>query len=400
MEDNQKALTMKDRAIAVLEGEKPNRMPFIDRLEIWYGSKRLDDSLPERFRDMSLEDVYKAVGMGRQKFSAPYAFKLYGVEVTILFENEVLFHESEPVFEYFPAQWAPEQIPRDREGSTIIEFKTPVGKLWLRYEVVDSSFAMSGAEPYLKEHLIKEIADYRTVEYIIERAEIVPRFEKISQEEIDLGDNGLVVPVLHRIPFQQLLLEYLGEIQLFHALYDSPQLIDRLIHLLDTQLLEILTAISELPSLYVEFGDNLHGMITNPKLFAQYCLPHYQKYTEILHGQGKKVGSHTDGDLKLLLDLLAESGLDVCESFSPAPLTSCTFDEAWHAWRKGPLIWGGFPSSILEERTEVNEFKEHVHRTLETVGNQNIIWGVGDMVLGNNLIERIEYISAAIENRS
>ena len=96
MKDDQKDLIMRDRAIAVLKGDKPDRMPFIDRLETWYGSKQLDDSLPERFRGMSLEDVYKAVGMGCQKFAAPYAFKLHGVEVTYLFENEVLFRESGP----------------------------------------------------------------------------------------------------------------------------------------------------------------------------------------------------------------------------------------------------------------------------------------------------------------
>ena len=69
---------------------------------------------------------------------------------------------------------------------------------------------MSGVEPYLTEHLIKEEGDYRTAEYIIEHTEIVPQFNKIREDEDDLGDNGFVVPCLHRIPFQQALLEYLG----------------------------------------------------------------------------------------------------------------------------------------------------------------------------------------------
>ena len=38
-----------------------------------------------------------------------------------------------------------------------------------------------------------------------------------------------------------------------------------------------------------------------------------------------------------------------------------------------------------------------VHRILEIVGRQNIILGVGDMVLGNNLIERVSYIARAVE---
>ena len=92
-------------------------------------------------------------------------------------------------------------------------------------------------------------------EHIIEHTEIVPQFDKIRQDERELGDNGFVVPCLHRIPFQQALLEYLGEVPLFTALYDSPRLLDRLIHLLDQQFMQILQQLSDLPAIYVEFGD-------------------------------------------------------------------------------------------------------------------------------------------------
>jgi hypothetical protein len=62
------------------------------------------------------------------------------------------------------------------------------------------------------------------------------------------------------------------------------------------------------------------------------------------------------------------------------------------------MIWGGFPSPILEERTSEAQFQEYIHRILEIVGRQNIILGVGDMVLGNNLIERVAYIAQAVED--
>ena len=388
---------MNERVSAVLGHRKPDRHPFIDRMELWYQSKRQEGTMPENFKGMSLNEIHEAVGIGRQKFSAPYAFKLHGVEVVFTFENEIIFRESEPVSEYFPAQWAPEQVPRDKPGSTRVEFITPVGRVVLKYAFAESMMALSGIEPYLTEHLIKEEADYRTVEYIIERAEFVPWFDKISADQKMLGENGFVVPCLHRIPFQQALLEYLGEIPLFTALYDSPRKLDRLIYLLDQQLTEILRRLPDLDSIYVEFGDNLDGMMTNPKLFEKYCQPYYQKYADILHGQGKKVGSHTDGNIKPLLGLLAESGLDVCESFSPAPLTECSFEEAWTQWKNGPMIWGGFPSPILEERTGAHEFKDFVHRLLATIGNQPIILGIGDMVLGNNLIERVHYIAKQVE---
>ena len=172
---------------------------------------------------------------------------------------------------------------------------------------------------------------------------------------------------------------------------------ERLLRLLDQQMLEILRHLADLPASYVEFPDNLHGGMTNPRLFARYCLPDYQRYTGILHDQGRKVGSHTDGDVKPLLALLKESGLDVCESISPFPLTPCTFDEVWTAWRGGPIIWGGIPSPLLEEdRTDEAAFREFVARLLETVGAGPIILGVGDLVMGNNSIERVKYIAEQV----
>ena len=389
--------TIRDRVKAVLEGNTPDRHPFIDRMEIWYDSTQKAGKFSEKYAGMTLNEIHKAVGMGRQKFTAPYALKLHGVEVVYTFENGIISRESEPVSEYFPAQWAPPQVPRDKAGSTIIEYITPIGRVRIKYEVAESMITLGGIEPYLTEHLIKEDADYRTVEYIIEHAEVIPQFNKILEYEQDLGDNGFVVPCLHRIPFQQALLEYLGEIPLFTALYESPQHLDRLIALLDRQLTEILHHLSDLHVMYVEFGDNLDGMMTNPNLFEKYSLPYYQKYVDILHGQGKKVGSHTDGNLGPLLNLLAESGLDVCESFSPAPLTECTFEKAWQAWKGGPIIWGGIPSPILEERTDETEFREYVQHLLDIIGTRPIIIGIGDMVLGNNMIERVEYIASEVE---
>lgn len=397
MEDVIEKLTMHDRVTAVLKGEKPDRPPFIDRMEIWYKSCCQDDTLPEKFRGMSLNEVHKAVGMGQQKFSPPYAHKLRGVEVICTFKGETIYHEYEPVMESFPAAWAPSYVIRDKAGDSVIEFITPVGKVGLKYSVSESLLSMVGIEPYLMEHLVKEESDYRTAEYILEHTEFVAQFENIFDDEAELGDNGFVVPCLHRIPFQQLLLEYLGEIPLFNALYDSPRHVKRLIDVLDQWFIEVLHHLSDFPGLYVEFVDNLDGVMTNPNLFEKYCLPYYQRYAEILHGQGKKVGSHTDGNLKPLLNLLAESGLDVCESFSPAPLTECTFEEAWDKWKNGPIIWGGIPSTILEKRTKEKEFREYVQRLLEIIEDRPIILGVGDMVLNDNLIERVEYIGKEVE---
>jgi len=395
MDPSAPRMSIRQRLESVWRGERPDHVPFISRLEMWHRAHARTGTLPEAYRDLSLLDIHRATGNGQQKFLAAYALRLRGVGLLVELAGQPSVETYEPVVENFPGLW--DFVPTDRAGITASRLTTPVGQLSLRHEITASMVEM-GADPYLREHLIKDEADYRTVEWILERAEFVPLLESLLEQDTALGGDGCVVPLLHRIPFQQVLLEYLGETALFYALHDAPERIQRLLTILDRQLMDILPRLAGLPMPYVEFPDNLHGLMTNPRLFRTHCLPAYQRYTDVLHGQGKKVGSHTDGDVKPLLALLAESGLDVCESFSPTPLTACTFDEAWEAWVGGPLIWGGIPSPYLEARTSQAEFEEYINTILERAEQRPIILGIVDLFMRHNLIERVRWIADRVES--
>ena len=65
-----------------MRGQKPDRHPFVTRLETWYKSHLRSGTLPERFAGMSLNQVHRAVGVGQLKFMVPYALRLRGVEVS------------------------------------------------------------------------------------------------------------------------------------------------------------------------------------------------------------------------------------------------------------------------------------------------------------------------------
>jgi len=387
-------MSVRRRVAAVLRGEKPDRLPFVDRIDVWYACHTRSGTLPPEFVGRSPTEIHRAIGMGQQKFVVPYLLRLRGVEVIAHLNGRLCYHETDPCLEFFCGMF--DYLDTTQAGVTRTELITPVGRLHVQHELLADNVA-TGTEHYIREHFIKDDDDYKAVEYLIEHSEFVPRFEMVSEQESLLSDIGYVVPMVPRMPFQQVLLEYLGEVPLFYALNDSPARVERLMAVLDNQLSEILARLADLPMAYVELPDNLHGLMTNPRLFARYSLPGYQRHCETLHRQRKKVGSHTDGNVKPLLSLLAESGLDVCESFSPYPLTPCTFDEAWHAWHGRPIIWGGIPSPILEERTNQGDFQEYVRNLLNTVGAGPIILGVGDLVMGHNSIERVRAIAHQVE---
>lgn len=385
--------SMRQRALAVLRNEMPPLLPFITRLETWYKSHTRTNTLPASLQGMTLNEVHSVVGVGRLKFSNPFALRLRGVEVHTTFNGEEHFRAFEPIFENFPGMW--DIVPTDRAGETAIELVTPRGRLSLQAKLLPEN-VRTGTDPYLVRHLLSSADDLPALEYILERAEIVPQYQKIRDDEAEVGEHGLVVPLLFRIPFQQILLEYLGEVPLIRALHQNPGLVRRLLDLLDAQMMQLIETVAPLDVPYVEFPDNLHGPMTSPPLFREFCLPAYQKYCEVLHGQGKKVGSHTDGNMRPLLKLLPETGLDVCESFSPYPLTPCPFDEAWDAWETRPTIWGGIPSPILEERVSMADFRAYLNRLFERI-DRPIILGVVDLFMYHNSIERVMEIASRIE---
>lgn len=410
------------RVVDTLTGKKPDRPAFVDRLDLWYSCHARAGTLPADLQRpggvapessvislftvpvppeanaLPLTRVHERVGMGQQLQMICHARRLRGVELVMCLDGDEFCRETDPVVEFFPRLF--DKMRRDQPGETTVEFITPNGTLSTR-TVFSPENVAQGTVPMMNIHPVKRPDDFPAFEYIFEHAEFVPEYDRVTETQARIGDFGFVVPMINRLPFQQLALDHVGEVAFFYMLYDHPALVEKMMSLLDQVMLEDLRQLAAFNGPYVQFDDNLDGMITNPRLFKTHCLPYYQRYTGLLHAQGKKVGSHTDGDLKRLLPMLVESGLDVAESFSPSPLTSCTFDEAWNAWYEhGPMIWGGIPSPLLEPQTSETDFLAFVEQVLECARQRPMILGISDLVMPNNLIERVGMIAARVEEFS
>lgn len=392
--DSSARMTPRARLLAVLRGEQPDRLPFVGRLELWHKGRVRMGALPPELAGLSLDEIHRRVGFGRQKFLVPYRVRLRGVELEVHYQGERIHHEQDPLLEHFPDMHF--FAPDDHPGVTTTTLHTAVGTLTVEHTVLEQ-MAATGTRNYMSKHPITSDEDVATVAYILERVEIVPRFADLLALDASYGEWGYVMPNIERIPFQQLLIDYYSTDAFFFALHDNPGQVMGLLERLDEKVSEIIRQMAGLDVPYLQIGDNLDGMMTNPRLFRQYCLPVYQRYTDALHAQGKLTGSHTDGNLKPLLGLLAETGLDVCESFSPAPLTPVTVADALAAWPDKPIFWGGIPSPLLEDSTSDAEFERAIANLLETIGDRLCILNVVDMVLPINRIDRIARAAHLIE---
>jgi len=386
----QKPLTERERITRTLRGEEVDVLPWATRLDIWHMASIRSGTLPADMVDVPLMALHRRFGIGRQSYSRLTKLKLNRVDLQITFNGEVIHEESNPVMHFpLPA----DLVPLDGPGDTVMTFKSPAGRAKLRFRT-NEILIREAAAPYLMEHVLKGDGDFSVVQWIVDHAEPVADYAEFEAREAEIGDDGFTIGTLVRVPFQQVMLDYMGEESAVYAMMDSRRDVERLLSALGEQTRRVFDLGLESPAFMLEFTDNFEGSITSPRLFREHCIPFMQEIADRVHAAGRVLGSHMDGNMKPLLNLVPECGIDVVESFSPSPLTQLTFEEAWAAWKGKVLMWGVIPSPIFEPHVPESDFvawMEDMMRLLD--GDQRIILGIGDQALRPTITERIQRVS-------
>ena len=250
MTSNGERMTQYDRMLAILEGRKPDRYPFVGRLELWQRGLLHTGGLPEQYADMPLTDIHRNVGFGRQLMQGVCSYRLRGVDMVVTFNGKEILRETDPVVDRFPDV---KQVVPDDIGVTLVECHTPAGTATIEFSALDSMLA-AGARAYITKHPITCADDYPVIEYIVENTEVIPDFEPIYAYQKEFGGDGFVVPSIERIGFQQMLIDYLDTADFFFALHDYPEQIGRLVTLLDERVVHTMRLLAELDVPYVEIG--------------------------------------------------------------------------------------------------------------------------------------------------
>jgi hypothetical protein len=224
-------------------------------------------------------------------------------------------------------------------------YETPVGEVKERLRVNLPSEGGERSERWRVEYYIKEDRDYRVVEYLFEEMRVKPKFEDFRRAVDDLGGDGIVSTSLGYTPFMDLLVNYMGMRKLAYEVHRNKRRLEGLLEVMAERKKEICRVIADSPAEVVLLGDNIDEVLIGPRLFERYCLPFYQEYTEILHRSGKIVGSHMDGRLRRLKDLIKESGLDFLHGFTPPPVGNLPVKEAREAWDREISLWLNVPET-------------------------------------------------------
>jgi len=360
-------MTGRERILAALQFQPVDRVPWAPRWDLWYNAARHDGRLPERYRDWSMYDVARDLGMSLKGYGVqPYREEVRGLEL------HTVTHGDELVRRY----------------------DTPFGTL-VQAERRTPELVAAGVRGRVTKEWITERADYDAAMCLVESTEIVAQHEQVAAELKLLGEDGVLLASLRHAPAHTVMREFTGYEGFYYQLQDNPDRLEQLIAAVDEQQKLVEQIALECPARVLEYDGNYDGGLTPPPVYERYFLPAHQRLTAAAHRAGKLVATHVDGRNDGLLELIRRSGFDVGEAFTPPPMTRLSIADSRRVWGSQIAIWGGVPATAFTPMVSDDEFEQQVLRALEE-GQGGLVLGTGDNVPTDGLLDRVRRVPSII----
>jgi len=377
-------VTLRESFFAAVRGEPLERAPFFPDITSWYALTRMplgqeqpyfpgqyipDDSaihdLPSRLRGplatLTFVDFYRQFGWGLPVHVYDWCEERYvgGVEKVI----------------------------RQADGHRTVSFHTPRGDLERTYKLdAEGTWSEYG-------HMVKLPAELDIVRCIVEETRFEPHHERIQRFLQDTEEFGVCDLVVSRSPFGKLIHEYMGFEQVAYALNDDPAALLEFMAFQEEKDLELIRLAARAPGSIVIISDHADENLISPAWYRAYCMPFYRRACAILHEAGKLVSTHLDGNFKGYLPFIGDTGFDLLDGCTPAPMFNYEPEELAAATSgaggKSRLgCYCGVPACLFTTGTlpvTLADFAERIARAFD----QRVIVNVGDILPPNGEIEGV-----------
>ncbi|MBI4877538.1 MAG: hypothetical protein HY822_23150 [Acidobacteria bacterium] len=386
----------RERILAAIRGEVPDRIPWVPRLEFWYRARLRRGNMPAGLGGLSLPEVIARLGVGH--YASVPDFTEREEETDMADHGLGIFNH--PVLSYRVVLEDAERRVTRRGRETVTEYRTPVGLVRTAQVFTEEMLDGGASIPWTSEHGIRQPADFDTLAHIFSHLRVEPRAGAWERRRRLVGDRGIAVAYVigTACPVHHIMKELMPVEQFFLAQHDYPEKIDRLAEAMEPYYAAMKRIAAETDAEVLLLGGNYDDSITHPKWFETYIFPALRDYAATLHSQGKNLMTHTDGENRRLIPLYLRAGFDIADSLCPAPMTRLTLEEIRAAFADRITIWGGIPSVLLcPDSVGESDFRLWVDRLIERYGKASrFVLGVSDMVTADASWDRLLYITEKI----
>jgi uroporphyrinogen-III decarboxylase len=360
-------VTFRELNLKIFRREPVREVLWQPRLEHWYHVNKQQGTLPERYRDMTLLDVFDDLHCSVRPYWA--------------FNGAVRIEDHEDVT----------TETRHEGPRTVHTLRTPVGDL-ITVELRTSTTQTISKYPVVTPE------DMKIMEWRLRHRRV--RFDREHCERAceEIGDRAAPSIFISRINLMRLIIEFMGFENGLTALFEYPVETERLIRATNETDDAMLDVVAACPIEIINYGDNVHQALCAPPLFRKWVMPEYIRRNERLHAAGKKTYPHWDGDCATLLPYARDCGFDGYEAITPVPQGDVTLEQVRDAF--GDLILlDGIPCTDFLPAEPIESLLENTRKCIEYFA-PHLVLGISDEISPVGDIERVRKVSEIVAEYS
>lgn len=356
-------MTSKERLMAVLKGQKPDRTPWAPMIGPYY-----IDTLDKQNVYISGSPLYKKVVDVFRMIKADAIRRHVKTVKTLLHDVEFRI------------------IEKDDEQLAIYE--TPVGS-------IKQVRKYGGGTWFKVESYIKSREDIKIYQFIEEHKEFTPAFDDFYTELEYMGESGIVTTSGPLTPIQSLLQGEMGIEAFTYGVFDWEEDVNELMAVIHHNNEKVYDIMAQSPSDVIIVYEDTSTTVLSPQWYDRYCKQYLDQYAEILHESGKIYITHMCGKLKGLLGSISEGLMDGIDAICPPSTGDTWAHEVREACPDKVLLGGIEPPALV--RMDEDETVEYVRNVMDHMaGDSRFILSTGDAVSANTPIGNLEAISKLI----
>lgn len=338
-------MTSKERLLAALNREKPDRLPA--SIHQWQGYH-----LKEHMGGISDLEAFKKVGLDAQIQYFEEMGQFWVSETDTTRSNTKTWKDIPDIISNLPDQRIIHHNIHTPDG--ILTYKTEGNR----------------KTTWITEYLIKQDEDIK----LIRKYMPVPKLahEPVSKRYDEVGDDGILRGFVwgDQAGCWQHAACLMDITALIYATFDKPDWVHELLKiLLDKKLQSVEYMKGAKFDLIETGGGSASSTVISPALFEEFCLPYDRKMHDALHDQGFKITYHTCGGTVGIEELIIRTGADASETLAPPSVGGN--QEPWEFKAKVgnrlALIGGVDQFSTLSEGP-AEKIRKNVRELFEKVG--------------------------------
>jgi len=361
-------MTPRERVLAILNGQKPDLVPWFGDLDYWATALIGRGEKPHDFKasDAYL-DWHRELGVG---------FYLQG---------------------YFPFREVIEncRVKEWKEGNLRCrQIETPCGTLRETWTWLTESFAEAPTE-----HLVKSAGDLRAYRYLHENTHYEADYAFAERRRAQVGDLGVVLCYLPKSPLMQMIALDAGVTTVFEAYADAGEEFRKTMEVVRRSHDAAARLAVDSPAEVLMIPENLSSECVGKTFYEMFMCDYEETWARHIRAAGKHSCIHLDGTMRGLLRETCSTSLTFIEALTPEPAGDLAI-EKWAEWsgNSRTILWGGLPGVFFTELVSDEDFDLHTRRVLEVMRSEpRYVLGVADQVPPDGLERRVRRVRELVE---